>query len=119
MSKNTFLAVGSWAGITLALWVVAWIIAESIPNFNDLLALISSLFAAWFTYGLSGIFWLFLNWGGYTKNWKKMALTGVNVGLILIGGCLCGVGLYASGYAIHSEQLEGGSSWTCESNAQY
>jgi hypothetical protein len=47
MSKNTWLAVGSWVGIILTLWVVAWVIAESIPVFNDLLALISSLFASW------------------------------------------------------------------------
>ena len=40
MSKRTVLAVGSWLGITLVLWVVAWIIAESIPNFNDLLSLV-------------------------------------------------------------------------------
>lgn len=53
MSKRTWLAVGSWVGITLTLWVIAWVIAESIPVFNDLLSLISSLFASWFTYGLS------------------------------------------------------------------
>jgi len=117
MSKRTWLAVGSWLGITGTLWVVAWIIAESIPNFNDLLALISSLFASWFTYGLSGIFWLFLNWGSYTKNWKKMGLTAANVGLVLMGAAVCGIGLYASGYSISSESS--GSSWTCESNAQY
>lgn len=117
MSKTTFLAVGSWAGITLALWTIAWIIAESIPNFNDLLALISSLFASWFTYGFSGICWLYLNWGGYTKNWKKMWLTAANVGLTLMGAVICGVGLYASGTAISSEA--GGSSWTCLSNQQY
>ena len=34
MGSRTWLAIGSWAGITLTLWVVAWIIAESIPNFN-------------------------------------------------------------------------------------
>ena len=117
MNKRTWLAVGSWMGITLILWVVAWIIAESIPNFNDLLALISSLFAAWFTYGISGIFWLFLNWGGYTKNWKKVLLTAANLVLVIIGATICGAGLYASGDAIHSES--GSGSWTCESNAQY
>lgn len=117
MSKTTPLSVGSWAGITLILWIVAWIIAESIPNFNDLLALISSLFAAWFTYGLSGIFWLYLNWGGYTKNWKKMWLTAVNIGLAVMGAVICGIGLYASGTAISSES--GGGSWTCLSNQQY
>lgn len=117
MSSRTWLAVGSWAGITLIIWVIAFIIAESIPDFNDLLALISSLFAAWFTYGLSGIFWFFLNKGQYTANWKQSALMAVNTGLILIGAVLCGVGLYASGYAIHAGS--GGKSWTCASNAQY
>ncbi len=28
MGKRTWLALGSWAAITLTLWVVAWIIAE-------------------------------------------------------------------------------------------
>jgi hypothetical protein len=116
MSKKTFLSVGSWLAITLTLWVVAWIIAESIPNFNDLLALISSLFASWFTYGISGIFWLFINRGQYTRNWRKICLTIVNVLMFTLGAAICGMGLYASGKAIHDEG--GGSSWTCKSNAQ-
>ncbi|KIX95838.1 uncharacterized protein Z520_08546 [Fonsecaea multimorphosa CBS 102226] len=116
MSKKTFLAVGSWLAITLTAWVIAWIIAESIPNFNDLLALISSLFASWFTYGISGIFWLFNNYGQYTRNWRKMVLTVVNVLMFLLGAGICGMGLYASGYAIANEP--GGNSWTCKSNSQ-
>jgi hypothetical protein len=116
MSKTTVLSVGSWLGITLTLWTIAWIIAESIPNFNDLLALISSLFASWFTYGLSGIFWLFINRGQYTKNWRKISLTVVNILLVVMGAGICGMGLYASGTAIQKEA--GGSSWTCKSNSQ-
>lgn len=116
MSKKTWLSVGSWLAITSTLWVIAWIIAESIPNFNDLLALISSLFASWFTYGISGIFWLFLNHGQYTRNWRKMSLTIVNVLLLCMGAGICGMGLYASGKTIHDES--GGSSLTCKSNSQ-
>lgn len=116
MSKRTPLAVGSWLAITLTLWVIAWIIAESIPNFNDLLALISSLFAAWFTYGVSGIFWIFLNHGQYFKNWKKMCLTVANMILIGMGLGICGMGLYASGYAIKNDTS--GNSWSCKSNAE-
>ncbi|KAK5069487.1 hypothetical protein LTR64_008168 [Lithohypha guttulata] len=119
MSKNTWLSIGTWMGITLTFWVIAWVIAESIPNFNNLLALISSLFASWFTYGLSGIFWLFLNFGGYTKNWKKMALTFVNITLVCIGAFICIAGLYASGTAISGGSgSESGGSWTCASNGQ-
>ena len=111
MSRRTWLSIGSWAAITFIFWLVAWIIAESIPNFNNLLSLISSLFASWFTYGMSGVFWLFLNWGNYGKNWRKICLTMLNIGIFGIGAAVCGIGLYASGKAIHDES--GSDVWTC------
>ncbi|KAJ5368408.1 uncharacterized protein N7496_008168, partial [Penicillium cataractarum] len=42
LHKRSVLSVGSWIGIALTLWVVAWVIAEFIPSFNDLLSLIVS-----------------------------------------------------------------------------
>ncbi|KAL9127413.1 MAG: hypothetical protein Q9217_003709 [Psora testacea] len=45
MSKRSWSSFGLWAIIVLILWIVAWIIAEAIPVFNDLLGLISALFA--------------------------------------------------------------------------
>jgi hypothetical protein len=42
MHKRDFTAVGSWVGIAAGLWLVAWIIAEAIPVFNNLLSLIVS-----------------------------------------------------------------------------
>ena len=115
MSKRTLLATGSWAAITLTLWIIAWIIAESIPNFNDLLALISSLFASWFTFGISGIFWLFINKGQYFSSPTKIFLTFANIGLFLLGLSICGMGLYASGYSIHNSTSS--SSWSCQSSS--
>ena len=47
--------------INALLWVVAWLIAEGVPVFNDLLGLAGALFASWFTFGLSGMFWFNLN----------------------------------------------------------
>jgi hypothetical protein len=111
MGSRTWLAIGSWAAITGTLWLVAWIIAESIPDFNNLLGLISALFASWFTYGLSGVFWLYLNWGNYTRNWRKMSLTVVNIVIFGMGAAICGIGLYASGKAIHDSSS--GESWSC------
>lgn len=111
MGSRSWLATGSWAGITLTLWVIAWIIAESIPDFNSLLGLISALFASWFTYGMSGIFWLYLNRGHYTANWKKMSLTALNICIFCIGAAICGIGLYASGKSIHDSTT--GASWSC------
>lgn len=85
MSKKTWGSYGRWAIIVLILWTIAWIIAEAIPVFNDLLGLISALFASWFTYGLSGIFWLYLNYGRYRESRQKMALTVLNFLIFLLG----------------------------------
>lgn len=64
---------------------------------------------------MSGVFWLFLNWGNFTRNWKKIALTGLNLFLFGMGATICGIGLYASGKAIHDEG--GNSSWSCADNS--
>lgn len=53
--------------------------AEAMLVFNDLLGLISAIFASWFTYRLSGFFWLFLNYGKYRDSRRKMSLTGLNL----------------------------------------
>ena len=91
MSKNSWSSFGLWAIIVLALWVSAWIIAEAIPVFNDLLSLISALFASWFTYGLSGVFWLYLNHGQYGASKRKIFLTGVNVGCFCLGAVVVSI----------------------------
>ena len=78
MSERSVRSYGAWAGIVLGLWLIAWIISEAIPVFNDLLGIISSLFASWFTYGLGGVFWLFINKGRYFKGTRKIVLTVVN-----------------------------------------
>jgi len=60
LASHTVKGWVSWILICVAVWIIAFIIAEVIPFFNDLLSVIASLFASWFTYGISGIFWLFL-----------------------------------------------------------
>jgi amino acid permease len=88
MSEKSFRSYGSWALIALILWIIAWIVAEAIPVFNDLLSLISALFASWFTYGLSGVFWLYLNKGQYTKNGRKITLTVINSLIVAMGAAI-------------------------------
>ena len=46
--SNTFLGWASWTGIVAVTWVLAFIIAEVIPFFSDMLSLMSSLFDGWF-----------------------------------------------------------------------
>ncbi|KAJ5984769.1 hypothetical protein N7522_011965 [Penicillium canescens] len=115
MHKRDLTAVGSWIAIALTCWVIAWIIADAIPVFSDLLSLISSLFASWFSYGLGGVYWLHINKGKWLSSPRKIFLTIVNVLIILIGGCMCGLGLYVSGKAIHDDASS--NSFSCASNA--
>ncbi|KAK5159266.1 hypothetical protein LTS14_002408 [Recurvomyces mirabilis] len=116
MQENTWLSFGSWVAIILTLWVIAWVIAESIPVFNDLNSLITALFASWFTYGLSGIFWLYMNYGQWFRNSRKIWLTVLNFLILIMGAVICGIGLYASGKAIHDD-AGSGSSWSCADNS--
>lgn len=43
------------------------------------------------TDGMSGIFWLFLNWGRFTSSKRKIFLTAVNLLVFAIGACLVSV----------------------------
>ncbi|KAL1997825.1 hypothetical protein VTN02DRAFT_670 [Thermoascus thermophilus] len=115
MHKRSPLATGAWIAIALILWVLAWIIAEAIPVFNDLLSLITALFASWFTYGLSGVFWLYLNRGKWFSSPRKIILTIINLLIFGIGATLCGLGLYVSGKAIHDHPSS--ASFSCANNA--
>ncbi|KAI9374411.1 transmembrane amino acid transporter protein-domain-containing protein [Aspergillus egyptiacus] len=115
MHKRDFIAVGSWVGIALSLWVLAWIIASAIPVFSNLLSLITALFASWFTYGLSGIFWLYMNKGLWFSNWKKICLTMLNLLAFATGAALCGLGLWVSGKALHDNPSS--DSFSCANNA--
>ncbi|KAJ5747663.1 uncharacterized protein N7511_009359 [Penicillium nucicola] len=114
MSKRDWVAVSSWIGIAFGLWTIAWVIAEAIPVFNNLLSLITALFGSWFTFGFTGMFWLHMNKGLWFSSAKKIALTLLNTLAITIGIVLCVLGLYASGMAIHDNP--NGASFSCTSN---
>ncbi|KXG53236.1 Amino acid transporter, transmembrane [Penicillium griseofulvum] len=115
MHSRSFLSIGSWVAICLAVWVVAWIVAESIPVFNDLLSLISAVFGSWFSFGLPAIFWFYMNKGRYFQNWKKTVLTITNVLVLAISFAICGLGLWVSGVAIHEDSTT--KSWSCDNTA--
>lgn len=42
MHRRDLFSIGSWVGIALTCWIIAWIIADAIPVFSDLLSLIVS-----------------------------------------------------------------------------
>jgi amino acid permease len=120
-----------WIAIVTLLWVVAWLISEGVPVFNDLLGLTSALFASWFTYGLSGMFWchMHLQKRGWRVCWRKKEdgtgrgkvsgkwiLLAVNLLCIAVGAVICGAGLYSSGRSIGGHAGEG-RSFACVDNS--
>lgn len=46
--RHTLVGWSTWVAIVFIGWVIAFNIGEAVPFFNDLLALISSLFDSWF-----------------------------------------------------------------------
>ncbi|KAJ5634321.1 hypothetical protein N7528_002163 [Penicillium herquei] len=111
MHRNSFVGIGTWVAIGGLLWVVAWVIAESIPGFNDLLSLISALFGSTMSFALPAVFWLYMNKGKYFSTVSKMCLTVINLLIFAIGCFMCGAGLYVSGRALSETASE--SSWSC------
>jgi amino acid permease len=115
MAKRTTLANGSWISITASMWILAWIIAQSIPNFGHLLGLMAALFGSWFTYGAPALFWLHVNGFHFSlKEKKKTLLTILNVFLILISAAVFAIGVYSSSYAISITPST--ERWSCATN---
>lgn len=83
--ERSLRSIGSWIGINSALWFIAWIIAESVPDFHVLLALVSALFSGWFSFGLTGVMWIYMNRSLLRVNNKKKLLTALNASIVCIG----------------------------------
>jgi hypothetical protein len=100
--KNNHTVIGwaSWAGILIFLWILAFVIAEVIPFFSDLLSIMSSLFDSFFGFIFWGVAYMRLrhaDYGpGFYKNRGVRGWTGfiVNIFIILIGFFFLGPGTY-------------------------
>ncbi|KAI0050785.1 hypothetical protein FA95DRAFT_1486634 [Auriscalpium vulgare] len=106
-----------WIGICAAIWTVGWLIAEVIPFFSDLLSVISSILTVWFTYGLSGVLWLYDHgphgprarkrrfkesnanegkWAGYFGSGWARAGFAMSVFVIAMSAAIMVLGMYAA-----------------------
>lgn len=102
MGSHTVLGWASWTAILAVLWILAFIIAEVIPFFGDLLSLMSSLFDSFFGFIFWGTAYLRMrkaDYGpGYWKARGARSMIGflVNWGLIVTGFYFLSVGTYVS-----------------------
>lgn len=115
MHKRTLIGDAGWVCVGLSIWILAFVISESIPVFNSLLSLICALFVSWFSYGVPGIMWLFLYRGQYYKNWKMTVGLVSNIILVIVGFLLCVLGLWSTIDSLASNSTH--TPWSCASNA--
>lgn len=101
-SNHTLIGWASWAGILATTWVFAFIIAEVIPFFADLLSLMSSLFDSFFGWIFWGVAYLRMRKADLGPQFfKKRGLRGwigflVNIFIIMFGVFTLTVGTYVS-----------------------
>lgn len=101
--SHTVVGWASWAGILAVTWVFAWIIAEIIPFFNDLLSLMSSLFDSFFGFIFWGMAYLQMRHEDFGPGWwrRKQSIRGylelaLNLFLIAVGIFFLSAGTYVS-----------------------
>jgi hypothetical protein len=101
-SSHTVVGWAAWGGILALTWIAAFIIAEVIPFFSDLLSLMSSLFDSFFDFIFWGMAYLRMRQADYGPGWwKRLSIRGyltlaLNLLIILIGIYFLGVGTYVS-----------------------
>lgn len=102
MGNNTVVGWAGWAAILAVTWIVAFVIAEVIPFFSDLLSLMSSLFDCFFGFIFWGTAYIRMRKADYgegfitSRGWKSVVGFIFNVILIGIGLLFISAGTYAS-----------------------
>ncbi|KAJ5884650.1 hypothetical protein N7495_009160 [Penicillium taxi] len=93
---NTKMGWITWISVVLAATIIAFVIAEVIPFFDDLLSISSALFISGFTFYFPACMWFLLLREGKWTDRKNIILAIVNGFIFLIGMLILGAGTYAS-----------------------
>ena len=102
MGNHTVVGWLAWAGILGATWILAFIIAEVIPFFADLLSLMSSLFDSFFGFIFWGVAYFRMRNADYGPSyWRTRGIRGLwgfglNIFIVLCGFFFLGAGTYVS-----------------------
>ncbi|KAM0187553.1 hypothetical protein ACHAPA_010797 [Fusarium lateritium] len=93
---NTKMGWITWLALVTVITIVAFVIAEAIPFFNDLLSISSSLFISGFTFYFPAIMWFMLIRKGPWHSKENLLLSIANGIIFLIGMIVLVGGTYAS-----------------------
>lgn len=109
-----------WIATLAVVTVIAWIIAEAIPFFSDLLGIISSLFISGFSFYFPALFWFgLIKEGPWNRGWKNIMLSVINVAVLIIGIVTLVCGTYASIQDIIDQYSSGSvrGAFSCDSKS--
>jgi hypothetical protein len=93
---NTPMGWASWIGIVSVFTIIAWIIAEAIPIFSDLLSLASALFVSGFSFYIPGLMWFRLLCKGKWYSRKNILISIGSIISFIIGIIVLGAGTYST-----------------------
>lgn len=96
----------SWLTLITVITIIAWVVAEAIPFFSDLLSICSCLFISGFTFYFPAAFWFKLLKEGHWYERKNIVKSIVNGIIFVIGMIVLGVGTYASIVDIVSHSIQ-------------
>lgn len=84
-----------WVSCATFFWTLAFVLASAVPVFDSILSIASATFVAWFTFGISGVFWYHRNWEEKFQR-KNIPLAIINALLILQALFMNGAGLWSA-----------------------
>ena len=111
---------GVWIALLILQTVIAFIIAEAIPFFSDLLGIISALFISGFSFYFPALFWfLLIKKGKWYEGRKNIMLSILNGFCFIIGVTVLVCGTYASVKDILDQYSSGSvrSPFSCDSSS--
>lgn len=86
----------SWIGLVIAFTIAAWIIAEAIPIFSDLLSLASALFVSGFSFWIPAIMWFKLLCKGSPFSKANLPISIGSIVAFIIGAVTLVAGTYST-----------------------
>ncbi|OOF94544.1 hypothetical protein ASPCADRAFT_50398 [Aspergillus carbonarius ITEM 5010] len=86
----------SWLAVVALIIVLAWIVAEAIPFFSELLSICGCLLVSGFSFYLPPVMWFFLLKEGSWLEKQNIRYAILNLVVFVVGITVLGCGMYAS-----------------------
>ncbi|RMD44775.1 hypothetical protein DV735_g367, partial [Chaetothyriales sp. CBS 134920] len=141
MGENTWRARMPWYAINGGLWLLAYLLAEAIPVFSNIVGLTGALFASWFTFGIPALYWFHMafsntpegeeeekrratieSWSDKVQRWRQVMMDWhrptwlwfiLNCLIVVMAMAICVIGIYTSARSIQDKAGSVGRPFSC------